>query len=84
MAHCHNCGHDNSPTTIFCGHCATELGRTQAKLVKARQIFLPPQNDYVINPQSIKRHEPKNSAGSGWGWLLLGALVVALIWFYVR
>ncbi|HCL47629.1 TPA: hypothetical protein DHW58_01410 [Patescibacteria group bacterium] len=84
MARCHHCGHPNSPGITFCTRCATELGATQTKLAKARQIFLPPQEDHIISPRSIKR--PDRSSASGAGWVLVGLLltVAVLIWLYGR
>jgi len=82
MVYCHNCGHVNSPDSIFCGRCAAELRATQAKLTKARQIFPPPQDDFVVNPQVVTH--PTRDWGGFWPVVLLLVLAVVIIWIYGR
>ncbi len=73
---CPSCGHINPVDTSFCGKCVAPLNRLKIKLVDSRRVFIPPQEEYIVRPHSIKR---PSSPSYSWGWLVLLVLAIAVL-----
>lgn len=73
---CQNCGHQNQAGVSFCAKCIEPLDRSRAKLVSGQRVFLPPQAEHIVQPQSVKR--PSAARGIS-GWVLFWILAVILL-----
>lgn len=73
---CPSCGHTNPVDASFCGKCVTPLNRLKTKLVDSRRVFVPPQEEHIVRPRSVKR---LSSPSYSWGWLIL--LILAIVVF---
>lgn len=80
---CLNCGHDNQPNNSFCVKCATAMSN-RAKLGKVKQTFVPPQNDHIVEPQTVQaKPSRKSREGIDWSWMLVGIALFALLLFLI-
>ncbi len=80
---CPNCGHENKPDNIFCVKCATVI-KNRPRLERVKHAFMPPQNEHVVDPRTVRPSKPSVPRSKiDWSWLLLGVALFALLLFLI-
>jgi len=80
---CLNCGHENEPDNTFCVKCATII-KNKARLGKTKQIFVPPQNEHVVDSHTVQNDKSSKARGGiDWSWILVGIALFALLLFLI-